>query len=281
VEKLPALLNNEGLQKAGVEINSVVDQCLPFTSGQIKDFLGSLVIAKGVHELKRVFRESMEIKEVVLSMSNNRLGFLTDRTPAIIAKNRKTGKGPQQQYTYEQLIDPIIEGLLKGYRMSGNEINIIAGQFYAAKNGNFRLIKECPGVEDFQYNNSPPQYSGDAKNARIQVWASWRQNGEQHSIGVEKGDELIIQVRSNFGMGDDGVLGKAHSKLFKRVLERLTGQAAPESSDVYDDIPDADISKAETTEPVVEASPVDNNSMEIYSNKDSNSQIWTRVCEGS
>ena len=43
-------------------------------------------------------------------------------------------------------------------------------------------------------------------------------------------------------MGEDAVIGKAHSKLFKRVLERISGQVMPESTEIGPgDYMDADV----------------------------------------
>ena len=143
------------LNETGQQITTIINDCLPVTAGNAADFTQSLAIAQGVHDLKMIFLQSPEIRQVVMSMANNRLGFVTDRTPAIVARNQRNGKYPNRPYNYEELVDPIIEGLLKGYRISNNEINIIAGQFYAAKNGNYRRILEHPGLTNFAYNNDP------------------------------------------------------------------------------------------------------------------------------
>jgi hypothetical protein len=220
------------LNETGQQITTIIKDCLPVTAGNAADFTQSLAIAQGVHDLKMIFLQSPEIRQVVMSMANNRLGFVTDRTPAIVARNQRNGKYPNRPYNYEELVDPIIEGLLKGYRISNNEINIIAGQFYAAKNGNYRRILEHPGLTNFAYNNDPAVFSSDFKTARVKVWAVWKVGEDAFSVGVRPDDQLVLQIRVNAGMGDDAVLGKAHAKLFKRVLERLTGLSVPESTDV-------------------------------------------------
>ena len=43
---------------------------------------------------------------------------------------------------------------------------------------------------------------------------------------------MILKIRVNRGMGEDAVIGKAQSKLFARVLERIQGEILPESTDV-------------------------------------------------
>lgn len=236
------------LNEVGKEIDAVIETSLPMTMKTAKNFCESLAIARGIADLKDIMLASPEIKVVVEKMANNRLGFLTDRTPATIYKNQKSNKGPQKPYSYEQLVDPIVEGLLKGYRISGNEINIIAGQFYAAKNGNYRRVTEYPGVTGFVYNNAPVELSAGGNVAKIKCWASWKFGSKEMTIGIDKDDECIFQVRVNFGMGEDAVVGKAHAKLFKRCLERITGQIAPESSEVgQGDVFDAEITSEEST----------------------------------
>lgn len=233
--KVPQPLSQQALaklQETGKQITTIINDCLPVTAGYAADFIQSISIAQGVHNLKQIFLESPEIRQVVMSMANNRLGFVTDRPPAIIARNQRNGKFPNRPYSYEELVDPIIEGLLKGYRISNNEINIIAGNFYAAKNGNYRRIIEHPGLTNFAYNNEPAVFSSDFKTARVKAWAVWTVDGNAYSIGARADDQLVLAIKVNAGMGDDAVLGKAHAKLFKRVLERLTGFSVPESTDV-------------------------------------------------
>jgi hypothetical protein len=241
----------EKLQDAGQKIDAIIDDCLPVVAGKNANFVQSLTIAKGVHELKQIMLNSKEIEGVVMSMANNRLGFLTDRPGWMMKRNKDQGKFPNEPYGYYQLVDPIVEGLLKGYRLTNNEMNIISGQFYAAKNGNYRKVAEFPGMSGFVYNNDPVVFSSDRSGARVKCWASWKLSGKAMSIGMDAGDELILQIRVNVGMGEDAIIGKAHSKLFKRVLERISGQVAPESTDLGgDDIPDAEIVSQTAEKPV-------------------------------
>jgi hypothetical protein len=216
----------------GIKINEILSESLPITMGNVVDFCQSLQVAGAINNLRQAMLSTPEVKKAILSLMNNKMGFLTDRTASVINRNRRERKWPSEPYSFEDLVDPIIEGLLKGYRITGNEINIISGQFYAAKNGNYRQIIEHNDISDFKYNNRPADLLNGGKLARVKCWASWNQNGKKCSIGIEQDDELILQVRVNYGMGEDAVVGKAHAKLFKRVLERITNRAAPESTEV-------------------------------------------------
>jgi hypothetical protein len=220
------------LNETADKIDAIIAETLPVSTKSGLDFRESIIVAKGVSELRKVFLESPQIKHVINSMANTRLGFMTDRDPKL--KNWKTGAN-NTPYPYEDLVDPIIEGLLKGYRITNYEICIIAGNFYAAKNGNYRRIVEYPGVSRFAYNNAPTQLLKDGVSAHVKCWATWMVGKDLCSIGVRPDDELILQIKVNKAMGEDAIVGKAHAKLFKRVLERITGQVQPETTDVVPD----------------------------------------------
>ena len=184
------------LENAANEIDAIIEASLPMTTKAAASFSESLAIASGIGKLRKLMLNTPEIERVVMHMANNRLGFMTDRSPATLASNRRRGKGVTTPYTYEALVDAVVEGLLKGYRISGNEMNIIAGNFYAAKAGSFRLIIEWPGMANFKYGNQPVTW-GQGQNAYAQVkcWATWQLNAVDSSIGIEKDDDCTLQIR--------------------------------------------------------------------------------------
>jgi hypothetical protein len=243
------------LEQAAKEIDLVVAKCEPLAMMKGESFSAALAIAESVSTLRQIFRSHPEIRKTIQSMQDSKLGFLTDRSPAAIARAERDGK-KLRPYTYDEVAESVIEGLLKGYRITNNEMNIIAGNFYPAKNGKYRKIIEYPGITDFQYATTPPQYEPDGRYAKVQGYASWKKDGTRASMGFAddaKGlkDTQIFKVRVNAGMGEDAVIGKAQSKLFARVLERITGIVLQESTDVEDGIGVIDI-KPEETSPKIE-----------------------------
>lgn len=218
-------------------IDAIVESCGGIVQGMDKTFMESMNLAHGIQQLRAIFEEP-EIKSCVEAMKDTKLGFLTDRPPGT----------KQTPYPYEKIKECLIEGMLKGARLTGNEINIIAGGYYAAKAGKFRRINENPDIVNFQYTLGTPQYEigqivdtdGDPKTiqyAKVKCAAKWSQNGSKVDLGADEDDPCIIKVRVNRMMGEDAVVGKAESKLFSRVLTRITGRVEPESEDLDAPIP--------------------------------------------
>jgi|GEM_PF-5241053 len=222
------------------EIDYVVEQCLPITNQQAANFSQALVLAKGVKRLREIFQTNKDIQENVMAMVNTNLGFMTDRTPDAI-RNSKNKKKELVPYTYSEISECCIEAMLNGYRITNNEFNIITGRFYAAKNGKHRRIVENEKISNFKFSHTPPLFCTEERKgyngmetvqvAKVQCFASWMQDGNIVILGDDR-DKLVFKIKVNYGMGDDGVVGKALSKLFTRVLMRLDGNIIPESTDI-------------------------------------------------
>ncbi len=224
------------LEQASGEIDKVIAECAPLCLQTQETFTATLRVADGVKKLRQLFLSHAGIKDTVLAMKDTRLGFLTDRSEKAVAAARN-GNKPLVPYSYNEIAECCVEAMLKGYRITNNEFNIIAGNFYPAKNGKYRKIIEYPGVANFQYTTTPPQYDPDGKYAKVQGFASWAKDGVRQVLGhsdAEKGvqDTQTFKIRVNAYMGEDAVIGKAQSKLFSRVLERLTGRVEAETTDV-------------------------------------------------
>jgi hypothetical protein len=139
---------------------------------------------------------------LLMPLQNRALGFLTDR--------------PKEGYSQEVVKECVIEAVLQGYLPTGNEFNIIAGRFYATKNGLARKVREFPGLADLRLNLLPPRAHGDG-GAIVVATATWNREGKPDSITRE------IPVKVNSGMGPDAILGKATRKLLASVYGVLTG----------------------------------------------------------
>jgi len=232
-------------------VDVIVDKCLPIQAAKSQKFSEVFQLAEGIKTLRVIF-DREEIRETIFAMKDTRLGFLTDRSEKALAIARKNKKD-LKPYHYNTLREACIEAMLNGYRLTGNEFNVIAGNFYATKNGKLRRINECSGVSDFEFTTTTPTYESD-KVAKVQCWASWRMDGNEVRLGYNdngKEDKLIFKIRVNKMMGEDAVVGKALSKLFSRVLIRLEGritdanadEPGEDAIDVTPETPDADFDK--------------------------------------
>lgn len=232
----------------GSQIDQIVKECMPLATQESQNFVQALTLANGIKALRQIFKTDPHIKETVEAMQNTNLGFMTDRTPQAIARAKADGK-TLHPYTYEETSEVCIEAMLKGYRISGNEFNMLVNRFYPAKDGKFRKIVETEGITDFQFTTTSPMYEAPVNNiqyAKVQAFASWKKDGVLATLGssTKTEDKLIFKIRVNRAMGEDAIVGKALSKLFSRVLMRITGKILPESTDVME----GDVVDAETTE---------------------------------
>lgn len=169
--------------------------------------------AEAMARLRELMTEPL--MKSLMRLMNSPLGFKTDRDSQ-----------DKSKYTPEQVRDPMIEGMIRGFRPVGNEINIIAGNFYATKQGMERVVREYPGLTDLRLVPGVPHASQDG--ALVTYQASWKLNGQDDAIeclaATAAGTpDTRLAVRVNKGMGIDAILGKAKAKMLKRIYERLTG----------------------------------------------------------
>jgi hypothetical protein len=161
--------------------------------------LQSVVLANAVGLLREALTPA--IMADFLKLANTPIGFKTDEA------TRQGGKYPDAVYK-----DCLIQALVRGVRVTHNEFNILVGQCYVTKDGFKRLLREFPGFTDFKINLGVPRSAADG--AIVKCEASWMINGKPDSLECE------IPVK---GSGCDQLLGKAESKLYRRVYNRLTG----------------------------------------------------------
>lgn len=251
------------MEEAGKTMQDIIDKCIPATTGQTNDIMALLQIGDGIVAIRNILDRS-DIKNMIQAMQNTALGFLTDRPPAAVeASKDDRNKKTIVAYTWVEIRDCIAEALLKGYRCAGNEFNIIAGRFYATQVGKFRHINEWPGISNFTFSNSTPNYTTEIRKsygkdkevsfADIEVMATWIKDGKKHTLGRIQADPSTHTDRQVFrikahGGDDDAVVGKALSKLFTRVLMRISGQIIPESDDISsdDEVIDGEITNQDT-----------------------------------
>lgn len=183
------------------QVTAVVAECSLDAIGQMEPIAQQLRMARGIAELRRVLTPQM--MQDIMSLQNSALGFKTDK--------------PDGGYSVEVVRDVAIESLLRGARMVGNEVNIIGGNFYAAKAFFVRKLREFPGLANLTRMMAPPRMAGD-KGALVSCSATWTLNGIPQELPPRD-----IPIRVNSGMGVDAILGKAQRKLDAAIYSQITG----------------------------------------------------------
>lgn len=214
----------EAVQKACDDIEMAIRECGVLALKDQPAFMQAIRMAYGIRTIRNALTEAF-VKENFMPLQGTKLGFLTD-------KDKEGG------YSWDVVRDVLCEAMLRGFRPVNNEFNIIAGQFYGAKNGFERNVLEYPGLQDFEMDLGVPQLAGD-KGALVPCEAHWYLAGVQMKLLCHPGKDgeidKRIPVKVNGGMGADGILGKATRKLYARVYQRLTGC----SNEIVDAEPDA------------------------------------------
>lgn len=215
------------------KLDEIVARCNGPEVAKLPPMMRTIVLSAGMRDLRKAMNEKL-VNIVFMPLQGNRLGFRTD-------KDKDNG------YDWETVRDALSEGMLRGLRPIGNEINIIAGNFYATKEGFERLVSEWPGLTHLTLEPGVPVRSGEG--ALVPYVASWMLNGRpdrieclEKKVPVKNDDGEVVDrtvfdqripVRVNAGMGADAILGKAKRKMLARIYERLSGMQMGDG-DVYD-----------------------------------------------
>ncbi len=196
---------SESTQNAVAKIEGILAE----RDDKIGNVGSELAVALTTAKTIQAIRDSItpEMMKDVVALQGTKLGFRTDR-------DDKGG------YSDEIIRDCAIEALMRGVRLVGNEMNIIASNFYATKEAFQRKLREYPGLTDLDIEFSVPRRSEN--RSIVTCKARWRLNGNPMELDRE------ISIRVNSGMIDDAILGKADRKMRAAIYERLTGSVLSE-----------------------------------------------------
>ncbi len=197
------------LEDKAQQLDNAADKFSSAFENSKTPFSSALALSNGIKELRGLLDDG--IMSEIMNLADTPLGFLTDR-----------GMKPERErYQVHEVRDAIIEASLRGFRVAGNEFNIISSRFYAAKNGLHRKVVTYPGVTDFKEFLGVPKLSGD-RGAIVTAKATWLKDNIKCDLSRE------FAIRVNAGMGSDAILGKCQRKLYAAVLNRLSGIITPE-----------------------------------------------------
>lgn len=196
-----------------------------------------LMVAQRMQQFRTLMTD--DIVNEFLPLMGSPLGFVTDRD--IDSK----GKGP---YDVETVRTVAIQAFMVGARMVGNEVNIIAGRFYGAKNFFERAVREFPGLENLNITTGVPVQgqNAEADKAVVAATVTYTLNGveKKHEFLKTEAIDARIPIRVNSGMGVDAIIGKATRKVLAKVYQTLIGYKVPDSDE--DDLPPGTIETTAT-----------------------------------
>lgn len=176
----------------------------------------ALLLARATRKLQTLLNDTM--MEDIMALQSTTLGFKTD-------KDRVISSG-QPGYPIHVVRDVVIQALLRGFQVTGNQINIIGGNLYVTKEGFEHRLANFEGLTDLQMDFEVPEMTKTG-TALVGCVCRWMYHGKPGQMDCTKGSrgDLRIPIRVNNGMGDDAILGKAKSKLLRKVFERVSGMS--------------------------------------------------------
>lgn len=185
----------------------------------------ALIVARSIKQFKSLLSDG--VMADIMELQNSTLGFKTD-------------KAKDGGYPMAVVRDCVVQAFMRGLRVTGNEINIIAGNLYVTKEGFERLMSELPGLTGLKIQIGVPQTADGG--ALVPAKAEWKYNGVHDSITWEKEEsaDYRIPIRVNSAMGVDAILGKAKSKVLRTIYARVCGSKLPVEADA-DDTVDGDV----------------------------------------
>jgi len=180
----------------------------------------ALIVARSVKQFRGLLSDA--VMADIMELQNSPLGFRTDKKEGGYAK--------------DVVRDCVVQAFMRGLRVTGNEINIIAGNLYVTKEGFERLMSELPGLTGLKIQIGVPQTADGG--ALVPAKAEWKYNGVHDSITWEKEEaaDYRIPIRVNSAMGVDAILGKAKSKVLRTIYARVCGSKLPVEADADDTV---------------------------------------------
>jgi hypothetical protein len=147
------------------------------------------------------FEKAFQLAEATESLNN--LLTAEKMKKFIPLQGKKLGFKTDKVYSVDIIKSAVIEAVLTGVQVVGNQFNIIAGNCYITKEGFGYLLKN---IEDLKYEIIPGTPKTNGGNSLVTMIIKWERK--------EKANERKIDfsIRVNSYMGVDAIIGKATRK---------------------------------------------------------------------
>jgi hypothetical protein len=215
--------STDQLMQLSKRIDSALADCAVDKIKGLPAMEQAIHLAKGIELLRKSINRPV-VEELFMPLQNTTLGFLTDK--------------PAEGYPGAIVRDCVIEALVRGFQVVGNEFNIISGRAYFTREGFERRVREFPQLTELRHHPMIHMMAPDGKTALVPYRITYKIDGIPHTF--EKKEEERIQVRVNAGMGPDAIIGKARRKALAALFDQLCGlpsSLAMTDGDVGDTIP--------------------------------------------
>lgn len=190
------------IKRLNESVQSVLTQ-----EGKIELFEKAYIVAKAIGDLKEML--TPEYMRPIMQLQGNKLGFKTD-------KDKDGG------YSEDVVKNCVIEAVLMGCQVVGNQFNIIAGNSYITKEGYGHLLKQLKNVR-WDITSELPRIDTTKGSAAIVMNIKWSVQD-----GPKEEKKIDFPIKVNSYMGADAVIGKATRKARKWLYDTITGVETPD-----------------------------------------------------
>lgn len=170
----------------------------------LQDFQKSLYIASYLQQIYELIpRDTINLCR---NLMNKGIGFKTDR----------------KDYDDDTIRDCMVQAMIHGFRVHGNEFNILGGNFYATKEGLERVVKTYPTLK----GEPEIEIRGSTRSKETRNWRFVFNYHFEYKSGKKDTGQLSFIVRgtagkSNYEVPYEAVEGKALRKCYKALYNRL------------------------------------------------------------
>lgn len=230
---------DEVLEKTVANIEKESSRYCDELAKPLSEMRRALVLGRAIATLMGLLTD--KIMAEIMPLMNTPIGFKTDRPS-------KTQPTP---YSVHEVRQVLVVSLLKGFSWVGNEINIIASQFYGTQAGYERKFREIEGISDVDIAPGVPAVHNGQMCCRVAL--RWKLNGTRRElVGPDEKPGMPFGIISYQGSTPDAIVGKAKRKAWKAAYELVTGSRQTEPDDSQELTPAAEASAAISPPPAVE-----------------------------
>lgn len=218
-----------------------------------EDFFKPIVMAMAIKDLREAL--TPEAMAAVKELAGTSLGFLTD-------------KKPHEQYPIEVIRECVVEAMIRGVGVVGNQFNIIAGRFYMARNGWEAKLRKAGCTQIVPTVGKPEDVrEGKANNngfakhtATFGAQATCVKGGQRYAVSACVSDGIDGRIEAS-AFGKDltdclpGMKGKVEARILKK-LYCLACDAIEADDDLQDSVIVIEEPVKQIEEPKSEGNPL-------------------------
>jgi hypothetical protein len=196
------------MENKKLEIAKRLDEsiALAVEAETLQGFEKAYKIATATEQLKLAL--TPEYMKPIMSLQGTSIGFKTD----------KDGKGG---YPMETVKNCVIDAVLYGLEVVGNQFNIISGQMYPTKSGFFYKLKNYSGLH-YEVIHDLPIVNQARTGAAVKSKIIWTLNNKKEERDIQ------FPIKIDAYSSVDAILGKADRKARAWLYNYLTGSEMPD-----------------------------------------------------